>query len=154
MKNLARFITLLFAVITLSALLSHLLELPGKLELSKENYQAVQSIYGDWILMVFVEGVSLVLTVYLAIIERRKKRTRNLLVVASSLFLISIIVFFIFTIPIDKATDNWSVLPADWETLRNQWEYSYAGRALLNLTGFCFLVLGVLKKKNQYSFVV
>jgi hypothetical protein len=152
MKNLARFITLLFAVITLSALLSHLLELPGKLELTKENYQAVQSIYGDWILMIFFEGVALVLTVYLAIIERRKRRTRNLLIAASSLFFISIVVFFIFIAPVDKATENWSVLPADWETLRNQWEYSYAGRALLNLGGFCFLVFGVLKKKSQFSF--
>src|SRR5215217_5212388 len=101
MKNLARFITLLFVVITLSALLSRLLELPGKLELTKENYQVVQSIYGDWILVVFCEGVALVLTVYLSIIERRKRRTRNFLIAASSLFLISIVVFFVFTAPTD-----------------------------------------------------
>lgn len=152
MKNLARFVTLIFAVITLSALLSRLLELPGKMELTKENYQVVQSIYGDWIVEGFCEGAAIVLTIFLSIIERRKKRTRILLIVAWSLFLISVAVFFIFTVPVDKATENWSVLPADWEVLRSQWEYSYAARALLNLTGFCFLVFAVLKKKNQYSF--
>ena len=48
MKNAIRFTAILFAVITLSALMAHLLELRVKINLSKEDYQIVQGIYSGW----------------------------------------------------------------------------------------------------------
>jgi hypothetical protein len=52
MKNLLRFATIVCAIITLSALMAHVLELPKKLSLSKGNYLTVQSITAaghDWV---------------------------------------------------------------------------------------------------------
>ena len=48
MKNLIRFIAILFTAITLSALMAHLLEIRIKINLLKEDYQTVQGIYSGW----------------------------------------------------------------------------------------------------------
>jgi hypothetical protein len=47
MKNLFRFLTIIFAVITLGALLAHLFELPGKMILSKEDYRMGRAFIAD-----------------------------------------------------------------------------------------------------------
>jgi hypothetical protein len=46
------------------------------------------------------------------------------------------VMFWLFTYPVNQATQNWSVLLDNWLALREQWEYSHAASALLNLTAF------------------
>jgi hypothetical protein len=41
-----------------------------------------------------------------------------------------------FTYPINRATDNWTVLPEAFEVARRQWEYSHAVNAVLTFAGF------------------
>jgi hypothetical protein len=55
-------------------------------------------------------------------------------------------VFFAFTYPANQATQNWTVLPADWEQLRAQWEYSHAAGAALDLAAFVALILAALAR--------
>ena len=54
------------------------------------------------------------------------------------------IAFWGFTAPANRATENWTMLPDDWEAWRAQWEYSHAVRAGLYLLAFGALVLSVL----------
>jgi Domain of unknown function (DUF1772) len=152
MKNLARFVTVIFAVITLSVSLSHFFELPGKINLPKENYQVVQGIYKGWAWLGIFEVGTIIFTLALTIAERRKKWGFIFLLTATILFTASIAVFFIYTKPANTATINWTQLPPNWELLRGQWEYSHAARAILNLTGVCFLILAILKKKIYYGY--
>jgi hypothetical protein len=145
MKNLLKFITILFAVITLSALMAHLLELPGKINLSKEDYQTVQGIYRGWAWLGIFEFGAILLTLIWTITERKRKDIFLFLLTPLLCFVVSIILFFIFTFPANTATLNWTQLPDDWEVLRKRWEYSHAVRALLNLGGFGCLLMALLK---------
>jgi hypothetical protein len=43
--NIARFFSLLFVVLVLAPAMAHLLELPNKIGLSREDYLVVQQIY-------------------------------------------------------------------------------------------------------------
>ena len=55
----------------------------------------------------------------------------RLAAIATLLLAANLTIFFIWTFPANQATGNWTVMPADWEALRNQWEYSHAVNALL-----------------------
>jgi hypothetical protein len=41
-------------------------------------------------------------------------------------------VFWAFTYPANVATNNWTVVPDTWASLRRQWEYSHAAAPLFN----------------------
>jgi hypothetical protein len=141
MKNLIRFLTVVFAMITLSALLAHLFALSGKINLSREDYQTVQGIYRGWALIGIVETGAILLTFIWMVMDRGKKRAFPFLLTALICFVISYIVFFVFTFPANNATANWTTLLENWQILRHQWEYSHACRAILNFIGFCALIL-------------
>lgn len=49
--NTVRFISLLFTALALAPTLAHLLELPNKINLSREDYLTVQQIYRGWALL-------------------------------------------------------------------------------------------------------
>ena len=150
MKNIIRFLAVLFAAISLGVLLSQFFEWPVKSGLSKENYLVEQVVFSKLSWVYFVELLAFLLTLVLVILERKKKRTFILLLIALIAFVISIAIFFIFTLPPDLATSRWSVLPENWKSLRDQWEYSNEWRALINLIGFSFLVLAMLKNWYYY----
>jgi len=48
-------------------------------------------------------------------------------------------IFWTFTYPANVATANWTEQPANWESLRTQWEYSHAVGALLTLAALLSL---------------
>jgi cytochrome bd-type quinol oxidase subunit 2 len=150
MKDLTRYLTALFALIPLSVLLYNLFEMPVKMNLSKERYQDVQGFTTNLSWLIAFEIAAMIMTVILILIEKKKKRTFIHLLIALICFVISIALFFIFILPADLTTSNWSNLPTDWEPLRTQWEYSNAGRAILSLAGFSFIILAFLKNRNYY----
>lgn len=152
MKNFIRFLAVLFAAISLSTLVGQFFEWPAKISLSKDEYKLAQQVYYDVSWIYFSEIAAFVLTLILLIIERKKKRTFVLLLISLILFVIGIAIFFIFTLPPDIATSDWSIFPDNWESLRDEWEYSNVWRALVNLIGFSFLVLAILKNRNYYKF--
>ena len=146
MKNLIRFIALIFTAITLSASMAHLLELRVKMQLLKADYQTVQGIYSGWQWLGIFELGAIILTLIWIIFDR-KSTIFPFLSAALICFILSILIFFVFTFPTNQATLSWTNLPDDWEELRKTWEYSHAMRAFLSLSGFSFLVLALLKKQ-------
>jgi hypothetical protein len=52
--------------------------------------------------------------------------------------------FWIWTFPANQASNNWTMLPADWQRLRPQWEYSHAAGALRTLLALVLLILCTL----------
>ena len=53
----------------------------------------------------------------------------------------TLVVFFVGAFPANQATQNWTVMPSDWEELRLQWEYGHSISA--GLTFLAFLVLAL-----------
>jgi len=75
----------------------------------------------------------------------RDNRTAFGLVLVNLLCLVgALTIFFAFTYPANQATNNWTVIPADWQSLRLEWEFSHAVNALIAFGGFCALTWSLL----------
>jgi hypothetical protein len=144
--NIARFFSLLFVALVLAPALAHLLELPNKIGLSREEYLVVQQIYSGWALLGNVVFGALLSTLVLTIMVRHQPRVFALTLAAFLCVVAAHVVFWIFTFPANQLTSNWTVLPENWMALRAQWEYSHAAGAVLNLVGFILLVLAELMR--------
>jgi hypothetical protein len=56
-------------------------------------------------------------------------------------------VFFAWTYPANVATSNWTVVTADWGSLRVQWELLHATNAILTFVALCCAALSGLINK-------
>jgi ABC-type cobalamin transport system permease subunit len=143
----ARFLSLLFAALALAPALAHLLELPNKIGLSRDDYLIVQQIYRGWALLGIVILGAVLSTLILTILVRKRPNEFALSLVAFLCIVGTQLVFWTFTFPANQQTNNWTVLPENWTTLRVQWEYSHAASALLNLVAFVALAFSVSRNK-------
>lgn len=142
------FLSLVFVALALVPSMAHLLELPNKMSLTRDEYLVVQQIYRGWALLGIVVFGALISTLLLTITVRRD---RNAFVFALISFLCiagTQIVFWTYTFPTNQITNNWTMLPDNWADLRRQWEYSHATSALLNLLAMISLSASVLVQKN------
>jgi hypothetical protein len=135
--------------IALGPALAHLLELPNKINLSKDAYFTVQQIYAGWSLLGGVLAVQLVAIGRVVLTARNDRRLRTLGLVALLCLVGAQSLFWIFTYPANAATANWTEQPDDWQTLRLQWEYSHAAGAILQLAAMACLGLGAAGDKRQ-----
>jgi Domain of unknown function (DUF1772) len=131
-----RFVAVLCTAITMSAGFTHLLELPRKITLGREQYLMVQQLYRGWASLGIVVVGALISTIVVARLTQDRRSAFTWTVVAASCLALSLLIFFLFTYPANQQTQNWTVLPENWESLRRQWEYSHAVAA-----GFDFLAL-------------
>jgi hypothetical protein len=89
--------------------------------------------------------VGALLSTFILTILVRKQRTAFILTLVALLCMAAAqAVFWTFTYPANQATNNWTVLPANWLELRRQWEYSHATGAGLNLVALITLILSIL----------
>ena len=139
----ARFLALLFVALALGPSLPHVHELKNKIGIPREEYLVVQQIYRGWALLAFVVVGEFVSTLALAIAVRRHENEFAAAFSALLCVVAAQAVFWTLTFPANQATQNWTVLPENWIALRNQWEYSHAAAALLNLTAFCAVLVSV-----------
>jgi hypothetical protein len=138
------FMSLFFTALALAPALAHLLELPNKIHLSRQEYLTVQQIYRGWALLGIVVAGALLSTLVLTIMARQERKVFNLTLVALLCLVGTQIVFWTFTYPANQITNNWTVLPENWLEIRKQWEYSHATNAGLNLIALISLILAVL----------
>jgi hypothetical protein len=142
--RIASFLSLLFVALALAPAMAHLLELPNKITLSREDYLTVQQIYRGWALLGIVVAGALSSTLALTILARRQQRAFAFALVAVLCIVGAQIVFWTYTYPANRATSNWTLLPDNWRALRAQWEWSHAAAAGLNLVALMALCVSVL----------
>jgi ABC-type cobalamin transport system permease subunit len=121
-RSATHFASLLFVALALGPALAHLLELPNKIGLSREEYLTVQQIYRGWALLGIVVAGALVSTLVLTIMVRDRPRAFALALTAFFCIVGAQVVFWAFTFPTNQATENWTVLPDHWTALRARWE--------------------------------
>lgn len=148
-KKTIYFLSLLFVSLALVPLMAHLLELPNKIGLSRDEYLVVQQIYRGWNLLAVVVFPALLSTLALTITLRHERRAFVFALISFLCIVGTQIVFWIYTFPTNQITNNWTVLPENWEALRRQWEYSHATSALLNLLAMISLSLSVLVWRSE-----
>lgn len=138
-------------VLTAAALIpggAHLLALPNKIALPAEQYFVAQGAYRGWALLGIVLLGALIAQFSLAVLVFHQRRPFALAALAFVCLGVSLLIFFVWTYPANVATNNWTQIPADWETFRRHWEYSHAVNALLVFAAFCFVVLSVLTARR------
>ena len=140
------FLSLLFAALALAPATAHLLELPNKINLPREDYLTVQQIYRGWNLLGFVVAGALLSTLALTITVSQERRAFVFALIAFLCIVGTQVVFWSYTYPANQATNNWTTLPENWAELRRQWEYSHATSAVLNLAALVALILSVLTR--------
>jgi hypothetical protein len=138
-----------FAAIILTALAlvpggAHVLELVSKISLDRENYLTVQAIYRGWALLGIVLIAALLMNLLAAIMVRAQPAAMWSAAAASVLLTLSLAIFFVWTFPVNQATNNWSVAPENWQVLRSQWEYSHAVNACVTFVALCASTLSGL----------
>jgi hypothetical protein len=139
MLQALRFFAIILTGLALVAPGAHLLELPNKIGLSEDQYFTVQTIYQGWWMVGLVLPAAFFANLGLAITAGRANRSAFwLALAAAALIIVNLLVFLVWTQPANAATANWTLRPENWQSLRQQWEYSHAVNA-----GVIFLALCV-----------
>lgn len=142
--QIVRFFSLLFVGLMLAPGLAHVLQMPHKMNLSGADYLRVQQLYAGWAWFGVVILGALVSTLSLTILVRTRLRQFALASIAFGSVLVTQVIFWTLTFPVNKETSNWTTLPVNWMTLRERWEYSHATAAVFDLIAFIAIVLAVL----------
>jgi len=141
-------LSIILVAIGMAAGMAHLFALPNKIDLAREDYLTVQQIYRGWALLGIADIGALVSTLVLTVLARAAPRMFYLTLVSTVCVALSLLIFFLFTFPANQQTENWTMLPDNWQELRRQWEYSHAVGAGLYLVALIALILAALVERR------
>jgi len=111
---------------------AHLLELPAKMQLTQSEYFAVQRIYSGWAMFSVAIFAAIIANGLLFWSLRDIDMPAARAALASALLIcLTLVLFFILVFPGNQATNSWTSVPANWETLRRNWEYGHAVNAVI-----------------------
>lgn len=139
------FLAVLLTALALVPGAAHLLELPHKLAMSGHDYLIVQAIYRGWWMLGFVLVAAFLANLIMAL--RSRDQTTPFLLALGATFAVAaaLVIFFVWTYPVNVATANWTRLPEEWRAMRTQWEFSHAAGAGIMLLALCCSLLAALK---------
>jgi hypothetical protein len=142
-----------FLALTLTALAlvpsgAHLFALPNKIDLVAEQYFIVQNIYRGWSLFGVALIGALIANLALALLLRGRGAPFVLALFAFLCIALTLVVFFIWTYAANQATNNWMMIPDNWEQLRRDWEYSHAANAVVTFAALYSVTLSVLTTRE------
>lgn len=135
--------------VALGASLAHLFELPNKIDLGRDAYFTVQGIYRGWNQLAYMLAIEFLSIIAIIILSRDDRQVRLWATVALLSLVAAQAVFWTFTYTANVATNNWTAIPAHWERLRRNWEYSHAAGAIFQLLAMTSLVIAALKRRSS-----
>lgn len=143
-----RLLSIMLTALSLGPALGHLLELPAKMTYEGELWLTVsQTLYGAFgRIGGFFEVGAVVTVAVLAILVRERQPAFGWTLLGALCVVAAHAAFWIWLAPVNAtiAALTLETLPADWTGLRNQWEYTHAARAVLQIIGLGALVFSVL----------
>jgi hypothetical protein len=148
-----RWLTVMLAALCMGTTWAHLLEMPAKIRLDGATWlMLLQTVYPPAFGTVgaFFEIAAPIAAAVLAFLVRGQPAFRWTLFGALCLIAADA-AFWIWVAPVNATLVPLTAdtLPPDWTALRDQWEYTHAARALLQLTGLGFLVFSVVSEKSR-----
>ena len=144
---IVRILAIILTGLALVAPMAHLYELPHKIALSKAQYFMVQEIYRGWFLVGFLLPLALIANLTLTFLSRGESRL--FAAAAAGFIVVNLIIFLIWTQPVNRVTDNWAIQTENWQQLRRQWEYSHAVNAGVTLLAFVAVTIAALKQAGD-----
>jgi len=142
MESLAALLALVLTAIALAPGAAHVLELPNKLPMHRDEYLTVQRVYRGWAYLGIVVVAALAATLWFALIADGPAEAPA--VIAFCAVLATQIVFWVFTFPVNRRTRDWTRAPENWEKLRDRWELSHAASAVLNFIALVCIAVAIL----------
>jgi predicted small integral membrane protein len=139
-----QFIAIILTALALVPAGAHVLELPNKIGLGRDDYMVVQQIYRGWAFAGIILIGALISNGFVAVLMRHRKAPAMCAAAAALLIGTGLAIFFTWTFPANQATANWTVAPADWSVLRRQWESAHAANAAATFLALCCAVLAAL----------
>ena len=147
-----RVIQFLAIILTALALVpsgAHLAALPNKIGMTQAAYFVAQQVYAGWAFFGIVLFGALAANLAHTIVLCRLGRSFGY-ALASFLFIAAnLVIFFVWTFPINQATSNWTVVSTNWNELRSQWEYSHATNAVVTFAALVCVVIAVLRQPSR-----
>lgn len=135
--KLVHFLAILFTVLTFAPTAAHLFSLANKMGMSQADYFTAQLAYRRWDIFGWAYLGALAATLTLAVMLRGGGGAFWLIGAAFLFVALALAIFVIWVLPGNRATENWIIAPANWETLRRNWEYGHAASAAANFLALC-----------------
>lgn len=147
-NDVTLFVALLATALAFGAALAHALELPNKMAMTREDYFVAQQIYSGWNQLAYVLATQFAAMITVALRFWHRSRVVWPTLVAIGSLAAAQMVFWIWTFPANAATENWTMVPVNWETLRAQWEYSHLAGAAFQLIAMGALIVAALARRR------
>jgi hypothetical protein len=146
--RLFQFLAIMLTALALVPGGAHLAALPNKMKMAQAAYFIAQQIYAGWALFGVVLLSALGANLALTIMLRKLGRPFGYALAAFLFIAANLAIFFIWTLPTNQATSNWTVVPENWDELRMQWEYSHAVNAGVTFMALVCVVVAVLQQPS------
>jgi hypothetical protein len=147
MKTL-RFLTIMLTALSLSAAFAHLLEMPAKLTYDGAMWLSLQQTLYPMFGRVsgFCEIGAVIASLVLVVAVRKRPKAFPWALIGALSLIVTHAIFWIWVAPVNAATAPLTpeTLPADWTSLRTQWEFAHASRAVLQIIALGALVVSIL----------
>jgi hypothetical protein len=143
----SQFLAIVFTALALVPGGAHLMSLPAKIAMPAEPYFVAQQVYRGWAwagVVIFLAIFANFAAAFFTNGNGRRLSMASGIVVATTLA-----VFFAWTHPANQATGNWTSVPANWERLRTEWEYSHAANAALTFAALLCSVGAALSRRSD-----
>ena len=146
-----RFLTLVLAALALTMTSAHVLELPQKMQYDAQLYAAVNTTLYHY--FATIGGVyslgAIVAASVLAFLVRKHRSAFGWILAAAVLFVLWFMSWLMLVAPVNTQVaaalqSAPETVPALWMQLRERWEYGHAAGFVIQLLGFCALVISVL----------
>jgi len=147
--RLIQFLAIMLTALALVPSGAHLAALPNKMAMAQEAYFIAQQIYAGWALFGIVLFGALAANLPHTIVLCRLGRSFGYALASFLVIAANLAIFFVWTLPTNQATNNWTVGPKNWSALRIQWEYSHAANAFVTLAALVCVVIAVLRQRSQ-----
>jgi hypothetical protein len=151
----------MLASFSLSLSMTHLLELPQRMQFDQQLWVRVtvfENVYKLFGSVGAAFEITAILTAIVLVFLVRKRGSTFYWTLSGAIFLVLAFVSWImFIAPMNVEFSKWltNPVPADWTQYRDQWEYAHAINALIKIIGQSLLVISVLietpKKRAIHS---
>ena len=145
-----RFITLMLASFSLSLSMTHLLELPQRMQFDQQLWVRVTVVENVYKLFGSVGAVfeitAIITAIVLAFLVRKHNSTFYWTLGGAIVLVLAFVSWIMFVAPMNAEFAKWltNLVPADWTRYRDQWEYAHAVNAFIKIIGLSLLAISVL----------
>lgn len=145
-----RFAAIMLAAFSLCLSMTHLLELPQRMQFDQELWvrvTVVENVYALFGSVGAVFELGAILTAFiLMFLVRGRGQTLYWTLGSAVILLVAFVSWIIFVADANAELAKWltNPVPPDWTRTRDQWEYAHAVNAFIKIAGLSLLVISVL----------